>query len=114
MQDKVLQLEQELRDLKTHIAAMEQARTATAPAPPIAAAVATEKKVKPEDKMQVGSTFDLYGFAMLDSGYEFGTNNPDWLISLDSRSSQDCSTKSSTLSSRFFASINLTCIFPSK
>lgn len=78
MQDKVQQLEQELRDLKTHIAAMEQARTATPPAPPIAAAVATEKQVKPGDKTQVGSTFDLYGFAMLDSGYEFGTNNPDW------------------------------------
>lgn len=32
---------------------------------------------KPEPKKE-GSTFDIYGFAMLDSGYDFETNDPNW------------------------------------
>jgi hypothetical protein len=32
---------------------------------------------KPEAKKE-GTTFDIYGFAMLDSGYDFDTNDPNW------------------------------------
>jgi DcaP outer membrane protein len=79
---KLQQLEQEMQGLKSEIEAMEQSQPnqlATAvgelvspPPPPTENAKASTEQEKLEDKI------DLYGFVMLDSGYDFKTNNPDW------------------------------------
>jgi hypothetical protein len=83
MQKKLELLEQEIRELKSQMNAVTKSAGQPAAAPTATAAVQTpetkpaEKTEKPE-KSATGSTVDLYGFAMLDSGYEFGTNDPNW------------------------------------
>jgi len=77
MKKRLEQLEQEMRDLKDQLKAAEQAQKpaaapTAAPAPPAAAPKPAEAAQKP------AGTLDFYGFAMLDSGYDFKTTNPDW------------------------------------
>jgi hypothetical protein len=75
---KLQQLEQEMQELKGQINAVEQgekpqvAPTATTSAAPGGAPSKTEKPATQK------SNIDLYGFIMLDTGYDFKTNNPDW------------------------------------
>jgi DcaP outer membrane protein len=85
LQKRLEQLEQEVRDLKSQLSAAEQAQkppaAPTTTAPP-AVAVAPAAAPKPTEAAQKpaagGTTLDIYGFAMLDSGYDFKTTNPDW------------------------------------
>lgn len=85
LKDRVKQLEQTVEELKGQINAIEDAQKQpeTAVGEPIAATsgppLPTEKPaaVAPQDKTG-GSTFEIYGFAMLDMGYQFGQNHPDW------------------------------------
>ena len=75
MKAKLQQLEQEMQVLKGQISAMQQSQagpgaTTSRPYP------AAEKSVKGGQENK--SSIDLYGFIMLDSGYDFKTNNPDW------------------------------------
>ena len=85
LQKRLEQLEQEVRDLKSQLSAAQQAqKTAAAltatPAPAVVSAPAAAPK--PAEAAQKpaagGTTLDIYGFAMLDSGYDFRTTNPDW------------------------------------
>ena len=96
LKDRLQQLEQTVQDLKAQLGALE-ARKSPAPAiiktdyapasatetastatPENAAPVpATEAAPKPQDA-QGESTFSVYGFAMLDAGYQFKQNDPDW------------------------------------
>jgi hypothetical protein len=72
LKDQLTRLEQELTQVKQQLNAVEQEQKAGAPEP-----VAMES----QEGMQVPTppnTFDIYGFAMLDSGYDFGTIDPDW------------------------------------
>lgn len=87
LQKRLEQLEQEVRDLRSQLSAAQQAEKAPAApvaptaAPPPAAAAAPAPAQKPMEapvKYPVAGTFDIYGFAMLDSGYDFRTNNPEW------------------------------------
>ncbi len=85
LQKRLEQLEQQVRDLKTQLSAAQQAQKAPAApttAPPPAVAAAPAVAPKPEEAAQkpaaAGTSLDIYGFAMLDSGYDFRTNNPDW------------------------------------
>jgi len=78
LQKRLEQLEQEVRDLKSQLSAAQQAPKApaaptTAPPPAVVSAPA-EAAQKPA----AGTTLDIYGFAMLDSGYDFRTNDPNW------------------------------------
>ena len=96
MKDKLQQLEQEIQALQDQINAQEQKSQLQQPAAPPAAvgkAVARgeqlekaqepperelpeeEKKLEEKEKK---SSIDIYGFAQLDSGYEFGQNDPAW------------------------------------
>jgi len=51
----------------------------TAERAPEKVVAATEPEAPPAPvKDSSGSTFDIYGFAMLDTGYQFEQNNPDW------------------------------------
>jgi hypothetical protein len=88
LKEKLQKLEQTVQELKTQLAGMEQPRIAPAVAKPVqpesspAVTPPTEKpaatsSTKQEEK-KGESTFQLYGFAMLDFGYQFKQNHPDW------------------------------------
>jgi hypothetical protein len=79
---KFQRLEQEMQDLKGEINALEQPQQ-----PSLAAAVAdlvspppppTENQKASTEQEKLEGKIDFYGFIMLDSGYDFKTNNPDW------------------------------------
>ncbi|HZS98900.1 MAG TPA: DcaP family trimeric outer membrane transporter [Terriglobales bacterium] len=81
LKDKLLQLEQEMNALKGQISAIEQPPQSADLTIPTAASSGTpapEKPPKPQKEDEPKSNIDLYGFIMLDSGYDFKTNNPDW------------------------------------
>ena len=82
LKDKLEWLEQEMQDLKGEINAVEQgqpnplaaaAEELVSPPPP-----PTENKKASTEQENFESRIDLYGFIMLDSGYDFKTNNPNW------------------------------------
>jgi len=86
LKDELQKLEQMMNDVKQRISALEAAPRApgttpsttpstlsTPPPSPTAPLAAEQKKAPPQ-----GGSVELYGFAMLDSGYDFKTNNPDW------------------------------------
>jgi hypothetical protein len=81
LKDKLLQLEQEMNALKGQISAIEQppqSANLTLPTAASNGAPAPEKPPRPQKEDEPKSNIDLYGFIMLDSGYDFKTNNPDW------------------------------------
>lgn len=72
VQKRIEQLEQEIHDLKQQLAAT---------APTIASDSKSNGQAPPEkpaEKAKPESTFNIYGYTMLDSGYQFGTNDPNW------------------------------------
>jgi hypothetical protein len=86
LKERLLLLEQTVRDLKGQLNAMEESQKKPLPAAtveevkgaaegvPIAAPAAP---AKPQDG-KGESTFTIYGFAMLDAGYQFKQNDPNW------------------------------------
>ena len=81
LRDKLLQLEQEMNALKGQINAIEQptqSASLTIPSAASSDAPAPGRPPKPQKEDEPKSNIDLYGFIMLDSGYDFKTNNPDW------------------------------------
>lgn len=86
LKDRVKQLEQTVEELKSQIGAIEDTRKKTDAAigenvaAPTSPPVPSEQPAsKPADAKQGGgSTFEVYGFAMLDMGYQFKQNHPDW------------------------------------
>jgi len=72
MQKKIEQLEQELHDLKQQVAAAAPTTGSDSKSNGQAPAAT------PAEKSKSDSTVDIYGFAMLDSGYQFNTNDPNW------------------------------------
>jgi DcaP outer membrane protein len=81
MKNKLQQLEQDMNELKGQISAIEQApqpQNVTTIAPASGGATAAEKAGRAPREKADESSIDLYGFIMLDSGYDFKTNNPDW------------------------------------
>ena len=93
LKDRVKLLEQTVEELKGQINAVENSQKEKDAAGVTTAAPVGEKisagGVAPsagetppggapkEDKIG-GGTFEVYGFAMLDMGYQFGQNHPDW------------------------------------
>ena len=72
VQKRIEQLEQEIHDLKQQVAAA---------APTTASDYKSTGQVQaagPAEKAKAESTLDIYGYTMLDSGYQFGTNDPNW------------------------------------
>ena len=92
LQTKLEQMEKQMLELKQQINAMQQQPHQKPTPAPTKSAEAVAEVVSQEASAhtpveQVGSpplpaehgtTLDLYGFVMLDSGYDFKTNNPDW------------------------------------
>jgi outer membrane murein-binding lipoprotein Lpp len=89
LKDKVKQLEQTVEELKGQINAIESTQKEAAArqttAAPVGEAIAAGAPApvpggaapKQEEK-KVGGTFEVYGFAMLDMGYQGGQSHPDW------------------------------------
>ena len=80
MQKKLDLLEQEIRDLKTQMSAMTKptGELAAAPTAVVNMQTAEAKPAQEPEKPATGSSVDFYGFVMLDSGYQFGANDPNW------------------------------------
>jgi hypothetical protein len=83
MQKRIEALENELRELKRQMSPAAQPSKPTPAAPqPTAAANITSPLSKPAqeeaEESRPANTVDVYGFVMLDSGYNFGTINPNW------------------------------------
>jgi hypothetical protein len=94
LKERLLQLEQTVQQLKAQITSMQDAQkkhevafvnaVATAPGttPAVAAAAApaaAAAAAKPGGDQPTGeSTFQVYGFAMLDAGYQFKQADPNW------------------------------------
>src|SRR5262249_6419425 len=86
LKEKLQKLEQTVQELKTQIADLQQPAKTPSPAeltkpnPEPRPAEATTKPApasKGQEK-QGETTFQVYGFAMLDAGYQFNQNHPDW------------------------------------
>lgn len=85
LKEKLQQLEQTVQELKTRLAGVEQprlappdtAKTAQPTTPPSAESTVANANSKQEDK-KGENTFQVYGFAMLDMGYQFKQNQGDW------------------------------------
>ena len=85
LKDRLQQLEQTVLELKGQINAIEETKK-NSPAPAIinatyadpAEPATTTAPAKPQNNNQGESTFEIYGFAMLDAGYQFKQNHPDW------------------------------------
>jgi septal ring factor EnvC (AmiA/AmiB activator) len=79
-------LEQTVVELKGQIDAIETKKKSSTPAiieatysePATPADTASTAPAKPQDNNKGESTFQIYGFAMLDAGYQFKQNHPDW------------------------------------
>ncbi len=79
MQKKLELLEQEVRDLKVQMNALvKPAATTVAPSAVVNTPTLQPKVEEKAEKPATGSSVDFYGFVMLDSGYQFGTNDPNW------------------------------------
>ena len=91
LKDKVKQLEQTVEELKGQINAIESTQKEAAArqttAAPVGEAIAAgapapvpgpAPEPRQAEKKDGGGTFEVYGFAMLDMGYQGGQNHPDW------------------------------------
>src|ERR1051325_6700590 len=91
LKDRVKQLEQTVQELKVQINAIEETKdpppnaatgepvaAASAPVTATADPNAIAEPSKAATHKTGGSTFEVYGFAMLDMGYQFKSNHPDW------------------------------------
>ena len=84
LKDRLQQLEQTVLELKGQINAAEESRKNPTPVvmdatytPATTSTAAAAKPAQDSDK-KGESTFEVYGFAMLDAGYQFKQNDPDW------------------------------------
>ncbi|HEY0461366.1 MAG TPA: DcaP family trimeric outer membrane transporter [Pyrinomonadaceae bacterium] len=94
LKEKVRLMEQTVEELKKQISAVEQSQQQQTQQQPVKVIPAVyddttktttttttadnSKKPADKDDKQGESTFEIYGFAMLDAGYQFGQNHPDW------------------------------------
>ena len=89
LKNRLKQLEQTVNELKGQIDAIETRKTTTPAAPAIVQATYSDSAPAPADTAAAAapakaqdakgeSTFEIYGFAMLDAGYQFKQNDPNW------------------------------------
>jgi len=89
LREQLQQLEQTVEGLKAKLKSIEDAKTPSgnaATGEKVASAATTAPVVVPEttaktaaaDEPKGESSFQIYGFMMLDAGYQFKQNHPDW------------------------------------
>jgi hypothetical protein len=84
LKDKLQQLEQMMGEVKGEITALEAQPGKSSAAgvqegqstPAVPAAVANAAQAEPPEPK--GTAMDIYGFAMMDAGYDFGQEDPAW------------------------------------
>jgi hypothetical protein len=77
MQKKMEQLEKELRELKEQMNSMQLAKQAV-PGPSIPVTTDTRQAEEHAEQPKPSRSVDFYGFVMADSGFNFGSINPNW------------------------------------
>lgn len=78
MQKKLAQLEKELAELRQQMNAISPAAKQAVPGPSIAVTTDTRQAEEHAEQAKVSSSIDIYGYAMTDAGYNFGSINPNW------------------------------------
>src|SRR5580700_11248070 len=78
MQKKLEQLEKELRELKQQMGAAADHSKEAVPGPSIAVEADTRQAEERAEQPRPSSSINFYGYAMLDSGYNFKSINPNW------------------------------------
>lgn len=81
MKDKLQQLEREMQELKAQIGRAQQAPAPSSPTTTVmvrANEEAQETPAAPAEDKERKNTVDIYGYVMMDSGYEFGQSDPNW------------------------------------
>ncbi len=72
LRQSLQQLEERLKAIQEQISALEGQQIKAAAPPPVTQPASEEKKAESE------GSIEIYGAAMLDSGYQFKQNDPDW------------------------------------
>jgi hypothetical protein len=78
LQQKVEQLEKELQEVKQQIVAAQQLTKQAVPGPSVPVVTETRDAEEHGEQTAPSTSLDIYGFVMLDSGYNFGVINPNW------------------------------------
>src|SRR5579862_8464035 len=90
MQKRLEQLEKELQELKSEMKAAtgtapstgkaptEELSKVAVPGPGVEATTETRQAEEHGEEVKQSNSINFYGFAMLDSGYNFGSINPNW------------------------------------
>jgi hypothetical protein len=85
MKDRLKQLEDTVRELKGQLEVIEEKKkadsadaAAAAAATPLPETPAKPAEIVPTDDTNGRTAMAIYGFAMLDAGYDFKTSNPNW------------------------------------
>lgn len=78
MQKKLEQLEKEMNELKQQMAAAAALSKEAVPGPSIEVSTDTRQAEERSEQTEPSRSLNFYGFAMLDSGYNFGAINPNW------------------------------------
>lgn len=80
LKNKLQKLEEEMQELKNQINAAEQAQKSPTAAPSSAYGPQGQPQTVPleGEVKEKKNTIDFYGFVMLDSGYEFKQQDPNW------------------------------------
>jgi len=78
MQNKLDRLEKEMAELKQQMATAQQLTKAAVPGPTVPVVTETRGAEEHAEQTEPSTSLDVYGFVMLDSGYNFGAINPNW------------------------------------
>ena len=75
---KIQELEKELNELKKQVSATSQLPQQAIPGPSVEVTAETRQAEEKGEQVKQSNSLNFYGYAMLDSGYNFGSINPDW------------------------------------
>jgi hypothetical protein len=78
MQKKLEQLEKEMAELREQMTAAQQLTKTAVPGPSVPVTTETRQAEERGEQTEPSTALDIYGFVMLDSGYNFGVINPNW------------------------------------
>ncbi len=78
MQKKMEQLEKELLELKQQMNAVAGQSKQAVPGPSVPVTTDTRQAEEHAEQPKPSSSVNFYGYAMADSGFNFGSINPDW------------------------------------
>jgi DcaP outer membrane protein len=78
MQKRLEQLEKELRELKQQMSSAAELSKEAVPGPSVEVTAETRQAEEKSEQVAPSTSLQIYGYAMLDSGYDFKTNDPNW------------------------------------